>query len=85
MSANEITPLGGIPVLVSSLLPLVPSDGEVARRIVRHGYADVLAWLGEEVGPKPTDKTHVIAAFDGRQRVLFVSPECHARLREASR
>lgn len=30
-----------------------PTPGEDGRRIVRHGMADVLAWLGEPVGPRP--------------------------------
>lgn len=30
-----------------------PTPGEDGRRIVRHGMADVLAWLGEPVGPAP--------------------------------
>jgi len=28
-------------------------EGEWAKRTVRHGLADVLAWLGEDVGPEP--------------------------------
>ena len=52
--------LFGIPVVVSPALPLAPSPGADARRMVRHGLADVLAWLGEDVGPKPGDLTHVL-------------------------
>lgn len=73
----------GTPLIVSPALPIPPSDGEWARRFVRHGMADVLAWLGEEVGPKPTDQTHCIAGFDGSRTggaVLMVSRELHDRL-----
>lgn len=30
-------------------------EGVRARRMVRHGLADILEWLGEEVGPGPDD------------------------------
>lgn len=32
-----------------------PTPGEVGRRLVRHGMADILAWLGEPLGPAPDD------------------------------
>ncbi|MBT9255397.1 hypothetical protein KMZ30_07400 [Phycicoccus sp. KQZ13P-1] len=35
-----------------------PTDGEDARRIVRHGMAEILEWLGEPVGPKPGEPVH---------------------------
>jgi hypothetical protein len=69
--------LGGIPVVVSDYLPLTPSVGENARRIVRHGLADVLAWLGEEVGPKPNEETHVL--LTGGQ--MLVSAAAFERLK----
>ncbi len=50
----------GIPVVESDVLPLVPSPGMVGRRLVRHGLADVLAWLGEDVGPEPDAQTHAL-------------------------
>ena len=49
--------LGDVPIVESSALPIYPSDGEDARRIVRHGLADVLEWPGEKVGPKPGEPT----------------------------
>ncbi|MFQ6170396.1 hypothetical protein ACK8HX_02215 [Oryzobacter sp. R7] len=52
----------GLTVIVSRELPLAPSPGEVARRIVRHGMAEILAWLGEDVGPRPDDVTHALRA-----------------------
>jgi hypothetical protein len=52
--------LFGIPVVESSALPIKPSPGQDARRMVRHGMADVLAWLGEDVGPKPGEETHCL-------------------------
>lgn len=60
-----------LPVHVSPLLPYRPSPGEDGRRIVRHGLADVLAWLGEKVGPKPGVPTHAFLAGG----VLFASQE----------
>lgn len=70
-------------VLVSRLLPVAPSVGEVARRLVRHGLADVLEWLGDPVGPKPDDQTHAVVGFDGSRSggaVLMVSQELHDQL-----
>ena len=75
----EPTPsLLGYRVHVDPMLPFRPSPGEVGRRIVRHGMKDVLAWLGEPVGPKPDELTH---AFQGGEH-LFVSRELYARLKE---
>lgn len=74
---------GGWPVVVSPALPLRPSPGEQGRRIVRHGMADVLAWLGEDVGPKPEALTHVMFAMDPARSggaVAFVSAEMYERL-----
>lgn len=74
-------------VVVSKALPLHPGPGEVARRIVRHGLAHVLEWLGEQVGPRPEDLTHAVAGVDPAgpgTGVLFVSPEYHQQLRQAA-
>lgn len=57
---DRMAALTGFNVITSNLLPLDPSPGEDARRIVRHGMADVLAWLGEKVGPKPGEQTHLL-------------------------
>jgi hypothetical protein len=54
-----------MPVIVSQMLPIRPGAGEVGRRIVRHGLADVLEWLGEDVGPKPDEATHAFV-MDGK-------------------
>ena len=67
----------GIPVYVSPILPTQPSPGEDARRIVRHGLADVLAWLGEKVGPEPGEPTHAFLAGG----VLLTSQEFSERCR----
>lgn len=70
-------------IVVSKLLPIHPSPGEVGRRIVRHGLARVLAWWGEEPGPAPDAQTHAIAGIDPAAPVggvLFVSPEMHEQL-----
>ena len=64
-------------VHVSRTLPLQPSPGEVGRRIVRHGLADVLQWLGEDPGLAPDAAVHVVA----RSGVLLVSPEAASKLR----
>lgn len=58
------TSIGGVRVLVTDALPIAPTDGENARRMVRHGMADVLAWLGEKVGPMPGDPTHAMLIGD---------------------
>lgn len=57
--------LCGIPVVTVASSLLKPSERAMAgidgRRIVRHGLADVLEWLGEDVGPKPGDPAPVMA------------------------
>jgi hypothetical protein len=69
--------LFGIPVIESPVLPMKPTPGMWARRYVRRGLADVLAWLGEDVGPEPDAETHALligntlhasAAMVGRMR-----------------
>lgn len=68
--------VAGVPVVVSPMLPIVPSPGTDARRLVRHGMADVLAWLGEDVGPKPGEVTHALVAGGS----LWVSQEAYDAL-----
>jgi hypothetical protein len=63
-------------VFVSPLMPITPSVGENARRMVRHGMADVLAWLGEDVGPRPDEQTHAYI-LEGQ---LVCSPEYAAAI-----
>lgn len=64
----------GLRVVVSPYLPVPPSPGEEARRIVRHGFdqthlngmrSSVLRWLGEKPGPKPEEQSHAYALGDG--------------------
>lgn len=50
----------GMAVVESPVLPMLPTPGMDARRIVRHGMADVLRWLGEEVGPRAGEPTEVL-------------------------
>lgn len=69
---------GGTPVVLAPMLPLAPSPGQDARRIVRHGLAEVLAWLGEKVGPEPGDATHALLVGG----TLFVSGAVYDTLRE---
>lgn len=82
------TTLGGIPVMVTPILPIYPSPGTWARRFVRHGLADILAWIGEDVGPTPGELTEVIYASDGSRDasrgILWVSQEKYEALREAA-
>jgi hypothetical protein len=47
-------------VVVSDSLPISPSLEQFVVRSVRHGLADVLIGLGEDVGPAPEDHTHAI-------------------------
>jgi len=63
-------------IVVSPVLPIYPSPGEVSRRTVRHGLADVLEWLGEDVGPKPDEVTHALQVGG----VLHVSQDLWRRL-----
>lgn len=70
----------GLPVVISPQLPIAPTDGEIIVRVVRHGLADVLAWLGEDVGPLPDAKTHAIQT----PTALYVSRECHDELKKVS-
>lgn len=51
------TLLGGVRIELVDDLARWPDHRDDARRIVRHGMADVLAWLGEPVGPRPGDPT----------------------------
>lgn len=72
---------GGYSVIVSDLLPMGPNWGEQAERIVRHGLADVLAWLGEDVGPEPDlNPIEVLQSVDNWQ--IVVSQRVYALLRE---
>ena len=73
---------GDVALLVSDQLPIHPSPGEQARRLVRHGLADVLAWLGEEVGPGPHDAMHaaVVMVEPGGPATLMVSAEAMRRI-----
>lgn len=66
----------GLPIVESTALPLHPTHREDARRIVRHGLADVLAWLGEHPGPRPGEPTHALI-IGGR---LLVSSPASARI-----
>jgi hypothetical protein len=81
---------GGLRVVVSPLLPMYPTPGEDGRRIVRHGLADVLAWLGEDVGPKPGEPTHayrigdvVVCSQEVADRLAFLDRLAFVRARMA--
>jgi hypothetical protein len=71
------------------MLPIHPGPGEQARRLVRHGMADVLAWLGDEVGPGPEEATHhAIVTVDpatSGQAVLYVSRDFMQAIGRTSR
>lgn len=63
----------GTRVVVTPYLPVEPTFAEQIRRRVRHGLADVLAWLGEEVGPEPTSPIGAITTPDA----IYVSQEVY--------
>lgn len=64
----------GLEVRKSPVLPQPSSDAMDARRIVRHGLADVLHWLGEHVGPRPGQPVHAVQIHG----VLYVSEDLYA-------
>ena len=72
---SETLMLDGIPIVELAVLPIYPDAGETARAIVRHGLADILAWLGEDVGPEPQEPIHLLEVDnDVLGRRLLVSP-----------
>ena len=80
--------LGGWNLIPTPMLPMKPSTAEWARRLVRHGMADVLGWLGEDVGPEPDALTHILvsdglAASSGP--AAFVSHELLERIKRDAR
>jgi len=76
--------IGGLSIIVTNLLPFDPAPGLQAERMVRHGLADVLAWLGEDVGPEPDfDPVEVLHAPD--RSAILVSPRVYALLSEEAR
>lgn len=70
---------GALEVVVDESLGRPPTPGEDARRLVRHGFAEVLAWLGEEVGPRPGEVVQTLILADGR---MYVSPTIARQLEE---
>jgi hypothetical protein len=72
--------LAGMPVVVSHLCVERPAAGVEARRIVRHGLADVLAWLGQDVGPRPDEPVPAVYVMGGH---LVMHPEVRHRVMSA--
>jgi hypothetical protein len=68
-----VSRLTGLDLVVTSGLPLLPSDGTNARRIVRHGFHDagLLPSSCGPVGPRPGEPTRALRAG----RILFVDRE----------
>lgn len=64
----------GMDIRRSPVLPMPSSDAMDARRIVRHGLADVLRWLGEDVGPRPGEPVHAVQVHS----TLWVSDDLWA-------
>lgn len=62
-SRNQLFGMPVIETRIGTTKERPPTPGEEARRIVRHGYADVLEWLGEEVGPEPDEPVTVQYAY----------------------
>lgn len=62
--------------------PRRPSPAEDARRLVRHGLADVLDWLGEPAGPRPGELIHTIIRAGG---VFLCHPDSVASMKGAPR
>ena len=73
---NPVDLLSTMQVVITPALPQEPSHREVARRLVRHGMADVLDWLGEDVGPAPDALTHVLF----KEGWLFASTDAYQHL-----
>jgi hypothetical protein len=69
-----------LPVIVNTVLPIEPTAAENTVRAVRHGLADVLAWLGEDVGPKPGAATHAVQT----PTAIFVSREGYDELKKVA-
>lgn len=76
-----------INIVVSPHLPIPPTPGADARRIVRHGLADVLAWLGEDIGSKPGEQIHILEQVDPvtSQTTILTSLHGLSRLKEVAR
>lgn len=70
----------GLEVFVTDALPIAPGHREVARRTIRHGLADVLRWLGEDVGPQPDAATDALRVGNA----LYVSRDLYERLVESA-
>lgn len=86
--ARTAETLGGLPVLESPALPIRPSAGEEARRIVRHGLRDVLEWLEMPVGEAPGQVTHALIAMDPTRegsRIIYASKQLVEQLRARAR
>lgn len=77
MAHTPLTLSLGFEIVESSLLPVPLEPGDHARRIVRHGMAEILAWLGEDVGPSPDEQTHCYVV----DRTILVSSHLMERLR----
>lgn len=69
--------LYGMRVVVSPHLPTTtyPDHKEDGRRIVRHGMAEILEWLGEEVGLAPGEPEVTHAYVFGEARTILASAE----------
>lgn len=77
--APPATTLGTMRVLVTPVLPIEPSPGEIARRIVRHGFNDagLLPFAEGDVGPKPGDRIRALEIHGA----LYVDAELGEQLK----
>lgn len=85
---TAMSSLGGWNLIPTSALPMKPTTGEWARRLVRHGLEDVLLWLGEDVGPTPDAETHLLVTNSlgaSSGPAAFVSHELAERIKRQGR
>lgn len=74
-----MTSLFGLQVVVSEHATTAPDAGEIGRRIVRHGMAEILEWLGEDVGPAIEEP--VPASFIIGDSIAFMHPSIANQIR----
>lgn len=77
MSVADRIRMDGLRVIVHPWLPEEPTLQQDIVRMVRHGLADILEALGEDVGPAPGEPIHAYI----HAGALFVSRELYDQIR----